>query len=261
MGALAAYFDESGTHGDSPFMCVAGYLFPAAKATEFSKKWSNALRRAGVPYFHMSECAPGIGVFEGMPVEQRDNLARELRDLIRRCAIYGVAVCVARDEFKAATPDWWIKKSGDEYTACLQGVMAVLSAWSKRENSDRLIAYFFESGHKHQSEANRELDKISKIPALKKELRYASHLFVEKGLEISRPCEAADFLAWHLNKILGPLEVREHFFKTGRFPHQSKLRKDLYALIEGMEDRYWLEPVTGERLEEFFAGKKPPFSI
>ena len=189
----------------------------------------------------------------------RDRLTKTLIDLIRRCAIYGTAVCVALDEFEAATPDWWSKKHGSEYDACLWGVMAVLSAWSKREGSDRLIAYFFESGQKRHRETSRQLDAIALNPALKKELRYASHLFVEKGLEISRPCEAADFLAWHLNKLLGSKpEVREHFFRTGRFPHASKLRKDFFALIDGMEDRYWLEPITGERLDAFFATKKPP---
>jgi hypothetical protein len=32
MGLVTAYFDESGTHAGSPFLCLAGYLFEEDKA-------------------------------------------------------------------------------------------------------------------------------------------------------------------------------------------------------------------------------------
>src|ERR1700686_2693669 len=60
---VEAYFDESGTHQGSPIMCVAGYLFSPEQCKRFSEEWSAVLKEYGLPYFRMSECAHGTGVF------------------------------------------------------------------------------------------------------------------------------------------------------------------------------------------------------
>jgi len=39
MAEMEAFFDESGTHDSSPFVCVAGYLFEKGKATALDNAW------------------------------------------------------------------------------------------------------------------------------------------------------------------------------------------------------------------------------
>ncbi len=49
---IEAYFDESGTHAGSPFLCVAGYLFEATKRREFDTEWRTMLADFDLPFFH-----------------------------------------------------------------------------------------------------------------------------------------------------------------------------------------------------------------
>ena len=70
---MEAYFDESGTHRDSPLMCVTGYIIDADQCRRFQTEWDEVLSKYGVPYFHMSDCAHGTGVFAGVVI-RRDFL-------------------------------------------------------------------------------------------------------------------------------------------------------------------------------------------
>jgi hypothetical protein len=252
VGVLAAYFDESGTDDESPVMCVAGYLFTAPKATVFTRRWNTALERAGVEYFRMSECAHGRGQFKGMPMERRIELERKLIELIRQYATHGFAVSMSRAEFEAAAPPEWRENLGGAYTACLMMCVMMVTKWADEHRYQGRIAYFFESGHQHASEANRHMENVAKVPSERAITRYASHTFVAKG-SLSRPCEAADFLAWHMHKVLCDVLRSE---KSGS-PLKLELRKDFDALIEGRGSMYYRLNLRGDGLQELFAGQMP----
>jgi hypothetical protein len=52
---LLTKIDESGTHGDSPHMIMAGYTARLNQWNRFNLKWRKALRKAGLEYFHAKE--------------------------------------------------------------------------------------------------------------------------------------------------------------------------------------------------------------
>jgi len=58
------------------------------------------------------------------------------------------------------------------------------------------VRYFFESGARHESEADALMKEIFAHPELKSNLRYSSHSFEGKANVI--PLQCADLLAWHL---------------------------------------------------------------
>src|SRR5437764_1233786 len=79
---IEAYFDESGTHHGSPIMCVAGYLIEADQCRRLQAEWDVILLKYNVPYFHMSACAHGAGVFADVPKQVRSDICRSLIELI-----------------------------------------------------------------------------------------------------------------------------------------------------------------------------------
>ena len=49
---LHAYMDESGTHGDSPVVCVAALLYSREQLQTIDLEWKDALEAVGIRYFH-----------------------------------------------------------------------------------------------------------------------------------------------------------------------------------------------------------------
>jgi hypothetical protein len=55
-----AYFDESGTHGSSEALVIAGYVASNPQWQEFDYEWKKALEDAGVTHFHMRDFAHSL---------------------------------------------------------------------------------------------------------------------------------------------------------------------------------------------------------
>jgi hypothetical protein len=256
VAVLQAYFDESGTHDGSGRMCIAGYLFAPAQAKKFSKEWGAVLAAAGLDSFSASDCANGGKAFRGMPADERDRLARKLIALIRERMTFGVAVVFAADTYEAEATREWVKYYGHPYTTCLQFCLAEVNRWAKRTGFLGEVAYFFEAGHRHQREANERMHNIARDAKKRADYHYASHTFIDK--RHARPCDAADYLAWHINRFM-----RQKFPTDGTpgVPLGS-MRKDLHALLNGHWQRrlYSVQDVGPEGVRHLFeiAAAPPP---
>ncbi|MDP1874298.1 DUF3800 domain-containing protein [Phenylobacterium sp.] len=193
MAAFAeVYIDESGTHDGSPVMCVAGYLFLKAGANRFTKKWGKVLKREKIPFFHMVDFAPGNSPFDHMHKQKRIEVEKELIATIHDCAVFGFSVTVDEREYnEIITPKPSI---GGAYSFCLRGCLAAISDWRKRTNFRGEIAYFFEAGHRDQSEANRIMHEVFQHEEARRRFAYGNHTFVEKTKVV--PLQSADLLAW-----------------------------------------------------------------
>src|ERR1051326_105779 len=53
--SMYAYADESGTHGDSKVVIIAGWLSTYKKWLTFSRQWQHALNEKHAPYLHMKD--------------------------------------------------------------------------------------------------------------------------------------------------------------------------------------------------------------
>src|SRR3979409_2697446 len=99
MATMEAYFDESGTHDSSAFVCVAGYLFEKGNATNLDIAWRRMLEEKGLPFFRMSDCASRTGPFKGWSKDQTANLEIRAIDLVKTYATHGFAASVVVDDF------------------------------------------------------------------------------------------------------------------------------------------------------------------
>jgi hypothetical protein len=80
---LEAYFDESGTHDNSPIMCIAGYLFDKENCQALDLAWKTVLDEYELPYFHMVDCAHHSFPFDRLTKDECDKVARKMIALIR----------------------------------------------------------------------------------------------------------------------------------------------------------------------------------
>lgn len=201
MSLLEAYIDESGSHEGSSVLCVAGYLYTKDNRLKLDKEWGIALQRFNLPYFHMVDCAHGNLPFDKLSKTNRTAVAKEMIELIKKYMLYGFSVTINETQY-----DLWRKDKyqlfGSAYTFCCWMMLIAVESWAEKHAYGGKIAYYFEAGHKHQSEANKVLTETVDLP----EFRYASHNFVEK--KFNGAIQSADLLAWQAAKFRKDYLVR-----------------------------------------------------
>ena len=197
---LECYFDESGTHDGSPVLCVAGYLFDQDQCKALDLKWKASLERYKLPFFRMSACAHNTDTVKVYPFEHLSAaeciaVEKEMIGHINEHALLGVAVAVNETEYNALFGS--NSPAGTPYAFCCWQVLAGIQSWILRNQfrGRGKAAYFFEAGHRDQSEANALMKRIFDNKTLRQNYCYGSHSFVEK--ESMRPIQKADILAWH----------------------------------------------------------------
>ena len=188
------FFAESiEQQGNTRMLCVAGYVFRRSKAREFSRIWGNYLRRQGLPYFHMTDCAAREGVFKGWERGECDAVARELIRLTKRFSAFGFAIAINEDDYNELIGPQEGMRSAYAF-ALLAGMHHVLR-WRQRANVSGPTSFFFESGHQHEGDANEWLRWMLGSPHLRDGLGYTgTHAFIPKSNPALHP---ADNLSWH----------------------------------------------------------------
>lgn len=81
--------------------------------------------------------------------------------------------------------------------------MQHVGQWVDRDKPDeRYVAYFFDSGHAREGEANMFANMMSSDPFFeetKRRRKCGSHTFLDAKGEIGKVLQVGDILAWHLN--------------------------------------------------------------
>jgi uncharacterized protein DUF3800 len=186
------YFDESYNDRGVQTLCVAGFMFTQRNAIKLTKEWNYLLGLYRMPYFRMSQCAHGNGPFAELTKDKRIELEKKLIGTINRFATAGFATTLNEKEFGGAMTELFPDSGPYSWAvrSCLDGIAEYNDRTQNRED----ISYFFESGHRDQSEANRVMNKIFDDPISRRMFRYKSHAFIDKVS--SAPVQAADLLAW-----------------------------------------------------------------
>ncbi len=195
-----AHFDESGTHEGSPIFCLAGYIIEKSQVSEMVREWNDVLNWSELPrplkYFRMSECAPGNGEFAGIDKSLRTQVETRMIGIIKRRTVTGLAVSMNEADYNRIMP---LDKTvaGRAYTFCSNVVLAGVRSWVEAQDRHQHVegmAYFFESGHASQTEADWVMHTLFKSPRAREAHRYVGHAFVPK---VGNPgVQAADLLSW-----------------------------------------------------------------
>jgi hypothetical protein len=251
---LTAYFDESDGSGRLPITSVGGYLFEPDQYNAFDAKLKALCKDIGIEFFRTTDCLHGSGQFArfgpGHPICERAE--RAAISLIREHAILGVGGAVSEATFNLLVPVAGLPLLfNTPYSMLCNWCLAEIGRWANGVNFHGKIAYLFESGNDHQSEANTSMDWASKQPILREHYRYANHGFVCK--KELRGLQAADMLAYFSRR---EGEDRETEQRTGEWKRPR--RKDFQALIGFSNDevgliKHQLKLFNADNLKEAFS--------
>jgi Protein of unknown function (DUF3800) len=191
---VEAYFDESGSHDDSPVLCVAGHIIRQDARIKLDAEWQKVLQQFKLPFFRMSACANGSKPFDVLTIDQRIDAEKQLIAITKQYISYGIAITVIPKLYREITPDD-PEITGTPYSFLAHACLAAVSWWATERKCTGQIAYHFESGHRSRSEADRIMQRLFRQPKLREKHRYISHAFAEK--KATPALQAADLIAWH----------------------------------------------------------------
>jgi len=145
MMMLTAYFDESGTHSESPILAVGGLLAPQDAWVEFAGKWWRALQKYGLAQFHMVEFENRVGAYKGLSNAERTELISRLTDIIAETAFVSVAAALVKADYATLCQTENVT-FGSQYSFCANVCIRLLKDWMDAHGARRRIVYVFEHG-------------------------------------------------------------------------------------------------------------------
>ena len=202
-------------------MTLAGYLFEEKQSKRFSRDWRKCLARLGLPAAHMTDCATGNGDYAQMSLDDRILSEKLLIENIKRRSLLGFSFAVDPQLYDEILGPFAVAMPA--YGHLLMVAVAAVRNWAARSQYEGRISYFFESGHRHASEANQYMNQIAEYgEEVAQFMYYRSHAFLDK--REAPQLQAADMLAWlHRNHLMKSDVAR-------RSP-----RKDFLALVRPVD--------------------------
>jgi hypothetical protein len=230
---FTAYFDESGIHGGSLTLSVAGYLSSDLLWGQFEEEWQSVLNREGLPYFHMVEFENRQGYYRAWDEQRRHSVLRDLFGIIQRNTIIPIASSLKLEDARFLDD---YQPPNSPYTFCVQECMKKVGQWAWACGYSGNVAYVFEHGAGY----GNELDQLRKIIAAdetrKRRLCFGSWVFGDKK-EIL-PLQAADILAYESYKEMLSGVVPDE--------RQRPTRTSLRLLLSGTAHQTYCRYVTQE---------------
>jgi hypothetical protein len=157
---LEAYIDESDTKDDDcPILILAGYVAADDQWALLAKRWSEALSKAGVKYFHARKLSSGNSrLYRHLTFDRRRELITELSSAIADHVNFGIALMIQADSWELLTTKSFRCKYGSLYGAAISLLMVHLAAILKSPKSDPVpIGVFLEEGHANAMDALRRI--------------------------------------------------------------------------------------------------------
>ena len=106
MASFQAYFDESGTHDQSPMVVVVGALARKSSWDAIVPRWSAVLKRFGVTCFHATDLNNSRGEFDGWGRSDRRELYRRLFKVIKSEPVMEIGNAVPRAVLNTVKKDF-----------------------------------------------------------------------------------------------------------------------------------------------------------
>lgn len=226
MAMLAAYFDESGTHANSPVVAVAGYVAPVSEWLRFENEWRFFLKEAGVDYFRMSEFENRQGPFANWNKDKRIDVLTKLLKTIQFRIHLGVGAATVIQDFEAVAHKF--NPPCSAYAFSIVQCLNFVGEWADECGHTQPIAYYFENGAGYNSEIDFWRQRILNKETTKRRYRFGSLTVIDK--RDFPPLQAADILAYESYKEMC------NFHLKGETP--LPLRKSFELLGTGYTGRY-----------------------
>ncbi len=155
---LHAYFDESGTHSDSPIVVVAGLAAEVRQWEKFVIEWKRILCDVGLPYFHAADFSLGADPFDHLSKAEKTHLMIRLTNTIRRRVAFRVWTAIVMDDYRQL----FSKDTKEEkcFGLCAFGCASRLRWLAMQKSDSYRIPYTFEHGGKGSHHAFKAFETL-----------------------------------------------------------------------------------------------------
>jgi hypothetical protein len=208
---FTAFFDDSGTDGNSRIAIAACYLSTKRGWDDFVRQWDDARYEEGFDAFHMSEfIAPrehGHQPFCEWDNAKKSHVYGRLAKIINENKRVGIACAVPKEPYDRIVPERMRQYYGREhYSFAVRMCMMRILDWREKSLISLPTRYTFD-WEMHAAQKRKEIslifDTIHKDVGKKFGIEPGAYSFEHK--EVFKPLQAADVLAWqmrsHMDKI------------------------------------------------------------
>jgi hypothetical protein len=165
---MIAYGDEAGTHGDSIFTVMAGWIGHEDRWAEFNQKWKSLLLRNGLTHIHAVDLKHGKKQFKDRriwPEPRRLALAQEASSLAVEHALFSHSILLRNSDFDTyyLGGDHGLRRHrgplDSKYGICARNFLSQLAEFVMRYcGADAQVTAVLEAGAKNQGAAQTILD-------------------------------------------------------------------------------------------------------
>ncbi|MGA2493084.1 MAG: hypothetical protein ABSF67_09055 [Roseiarcus sp.] len=201
MAVLKGYADDSRTGTGDKIWVIAGYVGADHKWEAFEEKWPKLLAKHGVPYFHMRELGRPNGVYKKWhPLKEHyAEMAAfydDMTSIIGECWLTGFFSIVRLDDLERFNAETGLGL--EPYPLAAYGCILMIA----NEYGDLTSEVFFdrvEKAHSKLAKATKYAESDCYHGAA---LKNVGLFPLQKGgtFRQLKPLQAADFLAWELQR-------------------------------------------------------------
>ena len=211
---FTAYFDDSGTDGNSDIAVAACYVSAKRGWDDFVEAWDHARREEGFDTFHMAHFIAKPEMehkpFCDWGTTKKDHVYNRLANIINENKRTGIAVAVPKAIWDA-TPERIRRHYGRQhYTFAVRMCLNRIVKWRERSMITLPIRYIFD-WEMQKTQKREEITRIFELIGKAQNQAVAGLLGLEpqgygfEHKEEFKPLQAADVLAWqmrsHMRKI------------------------------------------------------------
>ena len=153
LAMIKAYFDESGTHGQSHITMMAGFFAPANVWDAFGADWSQVLKDYRVPYFHASVCEAGDEPYSWMDRTLRHLLFTAAAKVICNHRPIGVHGAIRSDVWRVGDSTITAQAFANPYYPCFDHCLQTMAFWSQNYGNEESIALIFAEQQDYKAKA------------------------------------------------------------------------------------------------------------
>jgi hypothetical protein len=229
---LGAYFDDSGSWGDTKIVVVCGFLASVEQWLLFERDWNHVLH---MPHFdlehlHMKELPTGKGKFAKF--QNNLTLQRDLFDRLQRVMRSRIhetfAVAIVLDDYDIVNKEVELRERyGVPSLMAARFVIGKLTKWCSEHTPETLLKVVFDQGFKPWGLLDDSVYKHFKFRLI-------------PGVVKDTPAlQASDHAAWEIHRVLSTVGYEAMADGSAK---RSAYRGSLIALFErfgrgGGEDR------------------------
>ncbi len=157
MAALTVYFDDSGTHSQSPIAIAAGWIAPFQQWKKFTREWKRVRDEEQVSVFHMADVMFNKKEFANWDDTRKRAVITKLRRIIYDRVPQGFGIAIHKKDYDDVMVGEVRKKlGGKHYTWAVATVIGMIEKWREHKGIKEPMEYIFD----RMSEGKGEIDKI-----------------------------------------------------------------------------------------------------